>query len=147
MVVIVHLSSLFTFFRSVVPKNLFCGILALCKEVCYSVWLMQAFVSVLKLDDMVKCVIMPLFIEVIDKPQLKPLDSHYTFDLSGYTSVFAPPLWASTCWWGVNRREFWRKDAWRRPLASDDPFTLWSMKNICCIYGTNCWVSHSSLLI
>lgn len=35
------------------------------------------------LDDMIKCVIMPLFAEVIDKPHLKPLDSHYSFDLAG----------------------------------------------------------------
>lgn len=60
--------------------------------------------STLMLQDVSKCVIMPLFTEVTDKPRLKPLDSHLTFDLSGFPSVFAPPLWANTRRHGANRQ-------------------------------------------
>ncbi len=50
-----------------------------------------------------KCVIMCLFVELTNKPRLKPLDSLSIFDLSGSTSVFAPPRWANVRRRGVNR--------------------------------------------
>lgn len=53
-------------------------------------------------EDVAKCGIRPLFTEVINKPQVQP---HFGFDLLGFTSVFAPPLWADTCLWGDNRQE------------------------------------------
>lgn len=63
-----------------------------------------------------ECVIMPLFNEVTDKPWLKPLDNHFTFDLSGYTLVFTPPQWANARLQGVNRRTSF-KERWLERAA------------------------------
>lgn len=54
---------------------------------------------------------MPVFIEVTDKPRLKPLDSHFSFDLVGfYLSVRTSDGGVLT-------------DTWTGPLPSDDPLT------------------------
>lgn len=86
-------------------------------------------------QDVAKCVIMPLFNEVTDKPRLKPLDSHFIFDLSGSTSVFAPPRWANVRRRGVNRRSERAAGVWWSTHFKEH-------NHVCCICSTNCCMSH-----
>lgn len=78
---------------------------------------------------------MPLFFEATDKPRLKPLGSHFIFDLSGPTSAFAPPRWENVRRRGVNR--------WLERAAG----VLWSShckenKHVSRICSTNCCMAH-----